>query len=119
VPLGRGGLPVYDRDMEFIDMRGASGTAYRFRRWPASGAHPPIAGNFVLVAADTRKVLELGMLEDLSQARAVLEKRPKGAELFTRFNISRSHREAEHNDVAQLHPDLGGSTPVSAASQAA
>jgi hypothetical protein len=104
--------------MDFIDIRGASGSTYRFRAWPASGAHPPIAGNFVLVATSTRTLIDLGMLDDLSQAPAVLENRSTGAELFTRFNISRRDREAEHDDLAQAHPHLGRSI-LSAASHAA
>ena len=104
--------------MDFIDIRGASGTTYRFRRWPTSGAHQPIAGNFVLVATGTRTLIDVGMLDDLSLAPAALETRRTGAELFTRFNISRRDREAEHADLAQAHPQLGRST-LPAASQAA
>jgi len=105
--------------MDFIDIRGASGTTYRFRRWPTSGAHPPIAGNFVLVAAGTRALIDLGTLDDLSRAPAVLEGPATGAELFTRFNISRRDREAEHADLAQAHPQPGLATLTDVTSQAA
>lgn len=91
--------------MEFIDICGASGSAYRFRRWPTAGKHPPIAGNFVLVAEGSRDVLAIGVTEDLSRAPLVLEAAAKEAELFTRLNISRRTREAEHADLALLHPD--------------
>jgi hypothetical protein len=95
--------------MDFIDIHGASGTAYRFRPWPHSGAHPPIAGNYALVAADTKTPVELGMLDDLSQALSVLSRAP-GAALFTRFNVSRRAREAEHADMTLHHPELNGAT---------
>jgi len=85
--------------MDFIDLTGTSGTAYRFRRWPGAGRHPPIAGNYALVAVDDRKILSLGMLEDLSRAPQQLTV-PKGAVLFTRLNIARQVREAEHLDLA-------------------
>jgi hypothetical protein len=90
--------------MDFIDIRGASGTAYRFRRWPETGAHPPIAGNFAVVS-NSGAILCLGVLDDLSRAPAVLEARLKGAQLFTRFNVSRLHRETEHADLALEHAD--------------
>lgn len=89
--------------MDFVDVTGASGTAYRFRRWPGAGRHPPIAGNYVLVVERGRKILACGMLEDLSHASRLLA--PKGAALFTRLNIARQVREAEHLDIAAGHPD--------------
>lgn len=90
--------------MEFIDIRGASGSAYRFRRWPAVGRHPPIAGNFVLVAGGSRDVVALGVSDDLSRAPPGLNVDESETALFTRLNISRQAREAEHADLAQLHP---------------
>jgi hypothetical protein len=90
--------------MDFIDVMGASGSAYRFRRFSGAGRHPPIAGNFVLVDRG-RKILALGMLEDLSRAPQVLAERMNGAELFTRLNISRRVREAEHADLVDGRPD--------------
>jgi len=91
--------------MDFIDVLGASGTAYRFRRWPGVGRHPPIAGNFVLVAEKGGAILALGPAEDLSRAPELLADRLKGAALFTRLNIARRVREAEHADMAARHPD--------------
>lgn len=105
--------------MDFIDIRGASGTTYRFRRWPEVGAHPPIAGNFALVAWGSQTLIHLGVLDDLSQAPRVSDTLAPGADLFTRFNVSRRHREAEHADMAQQHPDVGGSERTGAAGQAA
>lgn len=95
--------------MDFIDIHGASGTAYRFRPWPPSGAHPPIAGNYALVPAGAKAPVELGVLDDLSQALAVLSRAP-GAMLFTRFNVSRRAREAEHADMTLHHPELNSAT---------
>src|SRR5438067_11786881 len=91
--------------MDFIDIPGASGTAYRFRRWPSSGSHPAIAGNFVVVAENTRKVLAVGVIDDLSRVRAELEHLPRGAALFTRLNVVRREREAEHSDLTQQNPE--------------
>lgn len=95
--------------MDFIDVVGASGAAYRFRRWPGAGRHPPIAGNFVLVADRGRTIIALAAVEDLSRAPELVAERFKGAELFTRLNIARRVREAEHADMlaqipqAELH----------------
>jgi hypothetical protein len=95
--------------MEFIDIRGASGTAYRFRRWPQTGLVPPIAGNFALVARRGERLLALGMLDDLSRAPAAIGAREAGTEVYTRYNIPRRCREAEHADMLAEHADLEGS----------
>src|SRR4051812_39680568 len=98
--------------MDFIDIPGASGTGYRFRRWPSSGSHPAIAGNFVVVAQKTRKVLAVGVVDDLSRACAELESLPRGAALFTRLNVTRREREAEHADLALQHPEASRDVTV-------
>ena len=54
--------------MDVLDLRGASGTVYRFRRSPQPGAHPPIAGNYALVATGTHRLIAAGVLDDLSLA---------------------------------------------------
>jgi hypothetical protein len=94
--------------MHFIDIEGASGTLYRFRCWPASGAHPPIAGNYVLVVRGTRTLLAVGSLDNLSHAPRILAGALSEADLFTRLKISRSPREVEHADIAVAHPDAIG-----------
>jgi len=91
--------------MDFMDVIGASGTAYRFRRWPDGGKHPPIAGNYVVAVERGRKILAFGMLENLSLAAQQLVV-PKGAAIFTRLNIARQVREAEHLDIAAGNPDV-------------
>jgi hypothetical protein len=91
--------------MDFIDICGASGAAYRFRPWPSSGVHPPIAGNFALVDPSDHRVVAVGTLEDLSHAASVRGRRAQPCELFTRLNIARRLREAEHADLAKRHPE--------------
>jgi hypothetical protein len=98
--------------MDFIDIPGASGTAYRFRRWPNSGSHPPIAGNFALVAEGTRKIIAVGMADDLSGARQELKSLPRGTAIFTRLNVARRVREAEHADITLQHPDASRDVPT-------
>jgi hypothetical protein len=93
---------------EFVDLRGASGTFYRFRLWPEGGAHPPIAGNYILLReeADVLKVLLAGITSDLSQAvaesRKAVAKTPD-ARLYTRLNVARAVRTAEHEDIVAEH----------------
>lgn len=86
--------------MDIIDLPGASGATYRFRRWPDTDYHPPIAGNFVVLAAEGT-VQVIGITNDLSAIKLQL---PEGL-LFTRLNVSRASREAEHGDLAAQHPD--------------
>lgn len=100
--------------MNFIDLTGASGTAYRFRLWPGAGRHSPTAGNFVVAAERSRTILAVGMLDDLSRAAQQVEA-PEGALLYTRLNIGRQMREAEHADlIAAGHPEAGGEIGVDA-----
>ena len=77
---------------EFVDLRGASGTFYRFRLWPEGGAHPPIAGNYIVLREEANglKVLLAGVTSDLSQAaaesRKALAKDPKSRFLHQQLN---------------------------------
>jgi hypothetical protein len=93
---------------EFVDLRGASGTFYRFRLWPEGGAHPPIAGNYIVLREEASglKVLLAGVTSDLSQAafeaRKALTKDPS-ARLYTRLNVARAIRAAEHEDLVSEH----------------
>jgi hypothetical protein len=93
---------------DFVDLRGASGTFYRFRLWPEGGAHPPIAGNYVVVREEPAglKVLLAGITSDLSQAAAESRKataRDSAARLYTRLNVARAQRTAEHDDIVAEH----------------
>jgi hypothetical protein len=88
---------------EFVDLQGASGSQYRFRLWPEGAPHSPMAGNYVFVqeASEGFAVVLVGMTSDLSRAR--IEGRlaaKKGAtHLYTRLNVARAVRAAEHEDI--------------------
>ncbi|MBW8813373.1 MAG: hypothetical protein JF588_08090 [Caulobacterales bacterium] len=89
---------------DFVDLQGASGARYRFRIWPDGAPHLPMGGNYVFVREDPVgfTVLEVGETNDLSKVQA---ERPKAAKrgathVFTRLNVSRAIRTAEHNDLA-------------------
>jgi hypothetical protein len=91
---------------EFVDLRGASGTFYRFRLWPEGGAHPPIAGNYIVVRDEAAglKVLLAGVTGDLSQAAAESRKilaRETQSRLYTRLNVARAVRVSEHDDIVE------------------
>ena len=92
---------------DFIDLEGASGAKYRFRLWPEGAPHQPIAGNYVCVRADGEgfTVLKIGETLDLSQVRHELPKRTRDAmtHLYTRLNVARAVRCAEHEDLAARH----------------
>jgi hypothetical protein len=89
----------------FIDFRGASGAAYRFRLWPEGAAHQPIAGTYVCVRADAsgHAVLHIGETIDLSLVRDELPKRLREAttHIYTRLNVAGATRCAEHEDLVQ------------------
>jgi hypothetical protein len=95
---------------DFIDLPGASGASYRFRFWPEGRPHQPIAGNYVCVRADpgeagAYEVVHVGESTDLSRVRAELPKalRAAGMLVFTRLNIARAARTAEHEDLLARH----------------
>jgi hypothetical protein len=95
---------------DFLDVQGASGTPYRFRRI-APAELPATAGN-VLVAAGNGsrpKVLFCGSTRSLAQAApriAETLKAAKSAQLFVRLNVARAVREAEYADIlAALAPE--------------
>ena len=90
--------------MDFVDLQGASGQTYRFRKWPPTGHHLPIAGNYALVRARGREVVGLGVVDNLAEARSQVGALPPGVAIYTRLNVSRAQREAEHADLAAAHP---------------
>jgi hypothetical protein len=98
--------------MDFVDLHGASGQAYRFRAWPAVGRHPPMAGNYVALRAKTREVVAVGILDNLADTRNHVGELGPGVELFTRLNVSRADREADQADLAAAHAT--GSNPATA-----
>lgn len=70
---------------DFIDLTGASGARYRFRVCPD------------------------GATNDLSRARAERAKvaRPDATQVFTRLNVARAQRTAEHEDLVAGYPSAG------------
>lgn len=96
---------------DFIDLKGASGAEYRFRIWREGTPHLPIAGNYVFLRQEAEgfTVLLVGATNDLSQARAEWAKGAKrgATDVFTRLNVARAVRTAEHQDlVAGYKPAL-------------
>ena len=96
--------------MEFLDVPGASGARYRYRR-STLGALPPTAGNLVavVVTAPRRRYLLCGAARSLNHAGPTLEavlQENRSAQVFIRLNVGRATREAEHADiVAAVSPD--------------
>lgn len=94
---------------EFVELRGASGAAYRFRAWPESDHHTPTAGNFAVLAFDAQggvTIVALGVSSDLSRAKALAQDALTGSSghLFTRLNVSRALRDTEHEDLLAAQP---------------
>lgn len=87
---------------DFVDLTGASGASYRFRRLAAGEPHQRIAGNYAVLKprAAGFTVRFVGATNDLSQARAACPPEVlKGAQLYVRLNVARTPREAEHADL--------------------
>jgi hypothetical protein len=98
---------------DFVDLKGASGAAYRFRVWPEGANHLPVAGNYVFVkdGVEDLEVLFVGATNDLSQARGEWAKVARGdaTHVFTRLNVARAVRMAEHEDlIANYKPPSAG-----------
>jgi hypothetical protein len=94
---------------DFIDLQGASGASYRFRRRAEGASHLPTAGNYVLIQETGAgfKVLTVGASIDLSLTRppGKLRAGRRPMHLFTRLNVARSVRAFEHQDlVAHYRP---------------
>jgi hypothetical protein len=93
--------------MKFIEIEGASGARYRFRLLPESTPHPPMPGNYAFVRRDRDRltVMVVGETIDLSKVRAdwpTAEHRG-ATHIFTRLNVPRAVRTAEHEDMAARH----------------
>ena len=88
---------------DFVDLTGASGASYRFRRVADGETQQRIAGNYAVlkVRAAGFTVRFVGSTNDLSQARAECPAEVlKGAHLYVRLNVPRAPREAEQADLA-------------------
>jgi hypothetical protein len=103
----------------FIDLEGASGATYRFRLWEAGAPHQPIAGNYVCVRADKGgyAIVGIGETLDLSRLREKLPKRVRetSTHVYTRLNVARANREAEHADLMARHGTARGRAASSSA----
>ena len=88
---------------DVIDLKGASGARYRFRVWPAGAPHLPIAGNYVVLREEPGgfSVLLVGETNDLSRSGSEAQRmeHPGASHVFTRLNVARSVRRAEHEDL--------------------
>lgn len=89
---------------DFVDLVGASGVSYRFRRLAATEQPQRIAGNFAVLRrrGPNFSVLFVGVTNDLSQVRAECppQHRSGGAHFYTRLNVSSAIRQAEHADLS-------------------
>lgn len=90
---------------DFIDLRGASGAAYRFRRADPS-ALPATAGNFVFVREDegAPEIVCCGTALSLTLAGGLsrnMSERYGAGDLFIRLNVARAVRLGEHEDILQ------------------
>ncbi len=86
---------------DLVDLTGASGALYRFRRVPDGEAQQRIGGNYALLKARAGgfSVRFVGITNDLAQARQECPPELlKGAHLYVRLNVPRTAREAEHAD---------------------
>lgn len=90
-----------------LDLQGASGATYRFRLWARGSAHPPMAGNYALVRVENERAAVIGVGEslDLSRVADEIPAKLRATEplIYTRLNVSRAIREAEHADLVAQH----------------
>lgn len=96
--------------MDFMDVTGASGAAYRFRRTTPDQL-PATAGNLIVVSGTGARRRFRLCASARSLNRATSEVRHaltglRGAEVYVRLNVARATREAEHADiVAAVAPE--------------
>ncbi len=97
---------------DLIELGGASGKRYRFKRVADPAQLPIVGGNFVYVkhAGGAPSVIGCGASESLKDAedlwrRAVAE---HGAEdIYVRLNVNRTHRLMDHEDLSLATPAAG------------
>jgi hypothetical protein len=66
---------------------------------------PPAPRRQLRARADARpRVVGLGVVDNLAGARSQVGALPPGVAIYTRLNVWRAHREAEHADLAAGHP---------------
>jgi hypothetical protein len=93
--------------LKFIDIEGASGARYRFRLLPQGCPELCMPGNYAFVRRDGERftVLEVGESLDLSLVRPAQSStaEERATEMFTRLNVPKAIRLAEHEDLAARH----------------
>lgn len=98
--------PRYDHLVkDHLDLQGASGATYRFRRVPDLADLPATSGNFVYVRwrGETAQVACCGALNSLTSADRFWDAavRDHAAEaVYVRLNVARAVRDVEHADLA-------------------
>jgi hypothetical protein len=104
---------------DIIDVRGASGAAYRFTRFREGNPLSAMGGNFVYAREtdDVTTILFVGEAQNLlTGAQSLWDDavRGHGAEgLYTRLNISERTRQAEHSDIlAALATPMNTAAPA-------
>jgi len=86
---------------DIIDVQGASGDFYRFTKEALSGS-----GNFIIMSNETDDIICSGTTSDLNIAMQFWKNMPnhKAATTFyTRRNVTKSMRQAEHDDICLKH----------------
>jgi hypothetical protein len=91
---------------DFIDLRGASGAAYRFRVWPDGASHLPIAGNYVFPKAgperrDHRRRRRVGRIKDGGGDGAEPARSPPGRPTSGRLAVRRAADAARRSFVRE------------------
>ena len=90
----------------FIDLPGASGALYRFRK--IEGLLPPIGGNFVYIREKdgVAQVLGCGKSRALGRTLATdMAANGQEGDLYVRLNVAGAKRESEHQDLIAALPE--------------
>lgn len=90
----------------FLDIPGASGASYRFRRVESGSELPVTAGNILAVDEQdgSPRFVCAATARSLGRAAEQLDKELKGRRvgaLYIRLNVSTPVREAEHRDIVE------------------
>jgi hypothetical protein len=94
---------------DYIDVTGASGSAYRFMRLKEGRPLSPMGGNY-LYCRFTGEVLEIiyagevqNLLKDARELWGEAQKRFQVSDLYSRLNISERVRQLELTDIVSSH----------------
>ena len=98
---------------EILDLQGASGDSYRFRRIANPGQLPATSGNFVHVrwSGNAAQIVYCGAVNTLTSAAdrwAEAVGAHGAAGLYVRLNVARRGRDEEHADLVAKHRPLMG-----------